>query len=36
VVWYLHSYQDMSLDEAYQMVQSARPIAVDRRYWIKD
>ena len=36
VVWYLHSYQDMSLDEAYKMVQAARPVAVDRRYWIKE
>ena len=34
VVWYLHNYQDMSLDEAYKMVQAARPIAVDRRDWI--
>jgi len=34
VVWYLHNYQDMSLDEAYQIVQAARPIAVDRRDWI--
>jgi len=35
VVWYLHTYQDMSLDEAYKTVQTARPVAVDRRYWIK-
>ena len=36
VVWYLHTYQDMSLDEAYKTVQTARPVAVDRRYWIKE
>ena len=36
VVWYLHNHQDMSLDEAYKMVQTARPVAVDRRYWIKE
>ena len=34
VVWYLHNYRDMSLDEAYKTVQAARPIAVDRRDWI--
>jgi len=34
VVWYLHKYQDKTIDEAYEMVQNARPVAVDRRDWI--
>ena len=34
VVWYLHRYQDKTIDEAYEMVQHARPVAVDRRDWI--
>ena len=34
VVWYLHTYQNKSLDDAYNMVQTARPIVVDRRVWI--
>ena len=34
VVWYLHQYEDMTLDEAYDTVGVARPIAADRRYWI--
>jgi len=34
VVWYLHKYQDKTIDEAYKMVQNARPVAVDRRDWI--
>ncbi|MEC7906176.1 MAG: dual specificity protein phosphatase [Verrucomicrobiota bacterium] len=34
VVWYLHTEAGMTLDEAYDMVSEARPIAVDRRHWI--
>ena len=34
VVWYLHKYHDKTIDEAYEMVQNARPVAVDRRDWI--
>jgi len=34
VVWYLHRYHDKTIDEAYDMVQNARPVAVDRRDWI--
>ena len=34
VVWYLHKYHDKTIDEAYDMVQTARPVAVDRREWI--
>ena len=35
VVWYLHKYQGMSMDEAYDTVGIARPIAADRRDWIQ-
>ena len=34
VVWYLHIYQDKTLDQAYQIVESARESTVDRRSWI--
>jgi len=34
VVWYLHKYQNQTLDEAYQIVKSARESTVDRRNWI--
>ena len=34
VVWYLHGEADITLDEAYDLVYEARPIAVDRRHWI--
>ena len=34
VAWYLHKYQDMSLDEAYDAVGKVRPIAADRKYWV--
>ena len=33
VVWYLHTYCDLSIDEAYNVVGTARPIAVDHRNW---
>jgi|TARA_R110002020_G_scaffold84375_3_gene209043 protein-tyrosine phosphatase len=35
VVWYLHTYQNKTLDEAYEMAMSARPVVCDRREWIK-
>ena len=34
VVWYLHVEAGMTLDDAYDTVSEARPIAVDRRHWI--
>ena len=34
VVWYLHKYQNKTLDEAYQIVESARESTIDRRSWI--
>ena len=34
VAWYLHRYQDVSLDEAYRRVAAARPVVQDRRQWI--
>ena len=34
VVWYLHKHHDKTIDEAYDMVQSARAVVVDRREWI--
>jgi hypothetical protein len=35
VVWYLHKFQNKTIDEAYAMVKNARPVAVDRRDWIE-
>ena len=35
VVWYLYKYQNLTLDEAYALVRKARPVAVERRYWIE-
>ena len=35
VVWYLHKYTGLTLDEAYALVRKARPVAVERRYWIE-
>ena len=34
VAWWLHSYKNMSLDEAYGLIRQKRPIALDRREWI--
>jgi hypothetical protein len=34
VMWYLHKELGMTLDEAYETISEARPIAVDRRHWI--
>ncbi len=34
VVWYLYNYQDMTIDEAYDVVGRKRPIAADRREWV--
>ena len=33
VVWYLHTYCDLSIDEAYNVVGNVRPIAIDHRNW---
>ena len=35
VVWYLHKYHIKTIDEAYDLVREARPVAVERRYWIE-
>ena len=35
VVWYLHIYQNMTLNEAYALVRKGRPVAVERRSWIE-
>ena len=34
VAWWLHSYKNMSLDDAYGLISQKRPIALDRREWI--
>ncbi len=33
-VWYLNKYQGKTIDEAYRIVASVRPIAIDHRSWI--
>lgn len=33
VVWYLHRYRKLSIDDAYQTVTKVRPVALDRREW---
>ena len=32
-VWYLHRYEAMSIDYAYQVIYDERPVILDRRYW---
>jgi len=34
VVWYMHKYLGMGIDEAYEQIFINRPIAADRRHWI--
>ena len=34
VVWYLHKYLGMTLDEAYSIVSSSRESTIDRRSWV--
>jgi protein-tyrosine phosphatase len=34
VVWYMHKYMGMGIDEAYEQICMNRPIAADRRHWI--
>ena len=34
VVWYMHKYMGMGIDEAYEQIFMNRPIAADRRHWI--
>ena len=33
-VWYLCTYENMSIDDAYQMVWKTRPVAKDRWDWV--
>ncbi len=35
VVWYLHKYHQISIDDAYEKVRAIRPIVLDRRDWIQ-
>ena len=32
-VWYLHRYEAMSIDYAYQVIYDKRPVILDRRHW---
>lgn len=34
VVWYLKTHDGASIDQAYDLVRQARPIAMDRRSWL--
>lgn len=34
VVWYLHKNENLTVDEAYDLVRKSRPIALDHRDWI--
>jgi protein-tyrosine phosphatase len=34
IVWYLHTFQGFTIDEAYQKVGEVRPIAIDHRSWV--
>ena len=34
VVWYMHKYLGMGIDQAYERIFMNRPIAADRRHWI--
>jgi protein-tyrosine phosphatase len=34
IVWYLHGYRGMTLDDAYNLVIKKHPTAVRRLYWI--
>ena len=36
VVGYLIKYQSMTIDEAYELIVSKRPIVCDRRYWMEE
>ena len=36
VVGYLVKYQSMTIDEAYELIVSKRPIACDRRLWMEE
>ena len=33
-VWYLCTYNNISMDDAYELVQKVRPVVLDRRSWI--
>jgi hypothetical protein len=34
VVWYMHKYLGMSIDQAYGHISAIRPLAADRRDWV--
>ena len=34
VVWYLHTFCDLSIDQAYNVLGNARPVAIDHRNWV--
>ena len=34
VAWWLHSYKNMSLDEAFGLIRQKRAVALDRQEWI--
>jgi len=36
VVWYMHTYQGFTIDQAYDIVRQARPITMDHREWLDD
>jgi len=35
VAWFLYRRRAMSLDEAYELLKSRRPIVQDRRFWLR-
>lgn len=35
VAWYLHRRRGITLDEAYALLKSRRPIVQDRRFWLR-
>jgi protein-tyrosine phosphatase len=34
IVWFLHEYRGMSIEEAYKLVRQKRPEVADRRIWL--
>lgn len=34
VAWFLHTHREMTMDEAYDLLISKRPVVQDRRSWI--
>ncbi len=35
VAWYLSRRREMTLDEAYDLLKSRRPVVQDRRFWLR-